>query len=102
MAGRLEPSTGSPSARWARWTTRATIRRWSRAARWCPSTTRAPGRALTVASPFWLEGVAKVAPRFPPGLGEHSSEILREIGYGEAEIDRLVAARVIVQGKSAA
>ena len=41
--------------------------------------------------------VAKVPPRVPLGLGEHSSEILRELGYGDADIDRLIAARVIVQ-----
>jgi crotonobetainyl-CoA:carnitine CoA-transferase CaiB-like acyl-CoA transferase len=59
------------------------------------------GAALTVASPLWLDGVEKVAPRFPPELGEHSVEILREAGYGEAEIDALLATRVIVQGKTA-
>src|SRR5437867_12319191 len=59
------------------------------------------GAPLTVASPLWLDGVEKVAPRFPPELGEHSVEILREAGYGEAEIDSLLATRVIVQGKTA-
>jgi formyl-CoA transferase len=59
------------------------------------------GAPLTVSSPLWLEGVARVAPRFPPELGEHSAEILREAGYEEAEIEALLAARVVVQGKTA-
>lgn len=57
------------------------------------------GAPLTVASPLWLEGVEKVAPRVPPELGEHSVEILREAGYGNAEIDTLLASRVIVQSR---
>ena len=59
------------------------------------------GAPLTVASPVWLEGVEKIPPRLAPELGEHSMEILREYGYGGAEIDAMVASRVIVQGKSA-
>ena len=56
------------------------------------------GARLTVASPLWLEGEAKTPPRFPPGLGEHSVEVLREVGYTPEEIDRLLVARTIVQG----
>jgi crotonobetainyl-CoA:carnitine CoA-transferase CaiB-like acyl-CoA transferase len=56
------------------------------------------GARFTVASPLHLEGVAKVPPRFPPGLGEHSVEILRELGYRQDEIRALLASRTVVQG----
>lgn len=41
---------------------------------------------LTINSPIWIDGEAKVTPRLPPGLGEHSDEILRGAGYDDAEI----------------
>ena len=55
------------------------------------------GAPLTVSGPVWVEGVEKVTPRFPPELGEHSVEILRDAGYSDAEIEELRAGRVIVQ-----
>jgi crotonobetainyl-CoA:carnitine CoA-transferase CaiB-like acyl-CoA transferase len=44
---------------------------------------------LTVNSPIWVDGSQKVPPRKPPGIGEHSDEILRQAGYDEAAIRRL-------------
>jgi crotonobetainyl-CoA:carnitine CoA-transferase CaiB-like acyl-CoA transferase len=44
---------------------------------------------LTVNSPIWVDGSPKVPPRHPPGIGEHSDEILREAGYDEAAIRQL-------------
>jgi crotonobetainyl-CoA:carnitine CoA-transferase CaiB-like acyl-CoA transferase len=44
---------------------------------------------LTVNSPIWVDGSSKVAPRHPPGIGEHSDEILRQAGYDDAAIAQL-------------
>jgi formyl-CoA transferase len=46
-------------------------------------------KLLTVNSPIWVDGSHKVAPRRPPGVGEHSDEVLREAGYDEAAIKQL-------------
>ena len=43
----------------------------------------------TVSSPFRIEGSAKVKPRPAPILGEHSREILKELGYADRDIVHL-------------
>jgi crotonobetainyl-CoA:carnitine CoA-transferase CaiB-like acyl-CoA transferase len=46
---------------------------------------------MTINSPIWVEGSAKVKPKRPPEIGEHSNDILREAGYDEAAIRDLKA-----------
>jgi len=46
---------------------------------------------LTINSPIWIDGTKKVQPRKPPGVGEHSDEILRGAGYDEQAIKQLRA-----------
>jgi crotonobetainyl-CoA:carnitine CoA-transferase CaiB-like acyl-CoA transferase len=50
---------------------------------------------LTVNSPIWVDGTRKVQPRRPPGIGEHSDEILRKAGYDEASIQKLRASGAV-------
>ena len=50
---------------------------------------------LTINSPIWVDGAKKVQPRKPPGIGEHSDEILRTAGYDEAAIGKLRASGAV-------
>src|SRR6267378_2716581 len=50
---------------------------------------------LTVSSPIQVHGVAKVAARRAPDLGEHNDEVLQELGLDTKEIERLRAGGVI-------
>jgi formyl-CoA transferase len=56
------------------------------------------GATLTVSSPFEIEGQDKTKPTMAPGVGEHTTEILREARFTEAEIDRLLRSGVVAQG----
>jgi len=49
----------------------------------------------TIDSPFFVAGQDKVAPRSAPAVGQNSDEVLRQYGYGEAEIAELRAAGVV-------
>src|SRR5262245_22117853 len=50
---------------------------------------------LTISSPIWVDGAKKVRPRKPPGIGEHSDEILRKAGYDDAAIKKLRASGAV-------
>jgi crotonobetainyl-CoA:carnitine CoA-transferase CaiB-like acyl-CoA transferase len=50
---------------------------------------------MTVNSPIEIRGQEKVRPRLAPKVGEHSDQVLRDAGYGEAEITVLREAGVI-------
>ena len=45
----------------------------------------------TISSPIQVHGVTKVPARRAPEIGEHNDEILKELGFGENEIDSLSA-----------
>jgi crotonobetainyl-CoA:carnitine CoA-transferase CaiB-like acyl-CoA transferase len=47
------------------------------------------GELRTIDSPFWLDGVRKVRTRPAPGLGDHTDEVLAELGYDVEAIRRL-------------
>ena len=50
---------------------------------------------LTINSPIWIDGARKVQPRKPPGVGEHSDQILRNAGYDDAAIEKLRASGAV-------
>ena len=56
------------------------------------------GARLTVSSPVEIDGQDKAKPTVAPGIGEHTTEILREAGFAESEIQRLLQTRVVAQG----
>ncbi len=50
---------------------------------------------LTVNSPFSISGETKTPPRSAPAIGQHTDEVLRELGCDAAEIARLRAGGVV-------
>ena len=49
----------------------------------------ADGVTMTVSGPLDVQGAPKVTPRRPPDIGEHTDEVLAEVGYDVAAIKAL-------------
>lgn len=56
--------------------------------------------AYTVNSPFWMSGAEKRTPRLAPGIGEHTREVLLEIGFSDAEVAAMLAEGIARQRQS--
>jgi crotonobetainyl-CoA:carnitine CoA-transferase CaiB-like acyl-CoA transferase len=54
------------------------------------------GSLETVNSPLFVAGSEKRKPQAPPEYGEHTRAILREAGFGTAEVERLIASGAAV------
>src|ERR1700759_2942997 len=50
---------------------------------------------MTVNSPIWIDGSPTTQPKRPPGIGEHSDEVLREAGYDHDAIRQLRASGAV-------
>ena len=57
-----------------------------------------PDYQWTVANPIQVRGEKQRMPKDAPTHGEHTREILRESGYSDEDIDRLLAPKVVSQG----
>ena len=53
------------------------------------------GRGQAISTPFWVQGSDKVPAKIGPELGANGPEVLRELGYDEAAIKRMIGDGVI-------
>lgn len=60
-----------------------------------PFESQVPGVDTTLLTPFELHGVSKTTPRPAPEVGEHSRNILRELGHENQRIEELIQAGIV-------
>lgn len=60
-----------------------------------PDGERAGETVNTILFPFKMDGSHLGVRRNPPKLGEHTQELLREVGYSSAQIDALAASKTV-------
>src|SRR5262249_29742495 len=60
-----------------------------------PSMTAAPTRNTRLSSPVTVKESPKVAPRVAPGLGEHTDQVLEELGFDANQREELRTNRAI-------
>jgi crotonobetainyl-CoA:carnitine CoA-transferase CaiB-like acyl-CoA transferase len=58
------------------------------------------GKVVAVKTPLFLSGKAAPLRRRAPLLGEHTGEVLKELGYSDAEIEKLIRSGVARQPES--
>ena len=57
------------------------------------------GATRLVRGPIWVDGQPPAIWGHPPSLGEHSREVLSELGYDERTIGDLIARNVVGQAQ---
>ena len=57
------------------------------------------GRGQAISTPFWVSGSDKVQARVGPEMGASGPEILRELGYDEAAVSRMIKDGVVAAPK---
>ena len=57
------------------------------------------GTVKTVRQPINFNGRRNEPVRPPPLMGEHTDEVLRELGYSDVEIEKLERDKVVVAGR---
>jgi formyl-CoA transferase len=61
-----------------------------------PVSDPAVGARFTVSSPHYVAGVQKAEPQRAPRLGEHTREVLHDLGFPESDVERLVSGNVVM------